>query len=90
MSHLFSSSHVTGDYRGVSCRTCNINMKLSRNINFYAHNASKFDSHLLVKNIDVFDSWSAIPRNKETFTTLKATKKGVTADENVHITFKDR
>ena len=43
--------HIAGKYRGAALWSCNINLKLSKNIAVIFHNVRGYDSHLIIKEI---------------------------------------
>ena len=47
--------HVTGSYRGASCNTCNLGMKLTKTIPVIFHNLKGYDSHLLLPELGKFN-----------------------------------
>ena len=46
---------MTGKYRGAVHCSCNINLKLTKNIPVIFHNLRGYDSHSLIKEINKFD-----------------------------------
>ena len=47
-----NSCHITEKFRGSAHWSCNINLKLTKNVPAIFHN---YDSHLIIKVIDKFD-----------------------------------
>ena len=47
--------HITGKYRGAAHWSCNINLKLFKNIPVIFHNLKGYDSHLIIKEVSKFD-----------------------------------
>ena len=47
--------HMTGKYRGSAHRDCNINLKLNHKIPVVFHNLKKYDSHLIMQELDKFN-----------------------------------
>ena len=47
--------HITGKYRDAAHWSCNINLKLTKNIPVIFHNLRGYDSHLMIKEISQFD-----------------------------------
>ena len=47
--------HITGKYRGSAHWSCNVNLKLTKNVPVILHNLRGYDSHLIIKEIDTFD-----------------------------------
>ena len=63
--------HITGKYRGAAHWSCNINLKLSRNIPVIFHNLRGYHSHLLIKEISKFDlKVRVIPNGLEKYMTF--------------------
>ena len=48
-------SHVTGKFRGVAHRNCNVNFQLTKKIPLIFHNLRSYDSHLIFNELDKFD-----------------------------------
>ena len=44
-------NHLTGDYRGAACNTCNLAMKLPRHLVIMFHNLKGYDGHFIVRSI---------------------------------------
>ena len=60
--------HVTAKYRGSSHWSCNINLKLTKNVPVTFHNLKGYDSDLLMQKIDKFDvKMSFIPNRLEKY-----------------------
>ena len=58
--------HITGKYRGAAHWSCNINLKLSKKIPVIFHNLRGYGSHLITKEIGIFDvKVSVIPNGLE-------------------------
>ena len=68
--------HITGEYRGPLCSSCNFRLKLKRNVlPVIFHNLKNYDVHLLIKNgLGKMQGWqfSVIAQSSEKFMTLKA------------------
>ena len=47
--------HITGKYRGAAHDSCNINLKISKNVPVIFHNLKGYDSHLIFKELGKFD-----------------------------------
>ena len=47
--------HNTGKYRGCAHRHCNINLRLNHKIPAVFHNLKKYDSHLVMQELDKFN-----------------------------------
>lgn len=43
--------HLTGEYRGPACNSCNINYKLPKFIPVVLHNLQKYDSHMIIPEL---------------------------------------
>ena len=62
------SGHITGKYRGAAHWSCNINLKLTKNIFVIFHNIRGYDRHLIIKEISKFDvKVSVIPNGLEKY-----------------------
>ena len=60
--------HITGKYRGAAHWSCNINLKVSKNVPVIFHNLKGYDSHLIFKELNKFDcSVSVIPNGLEKY-----------------------
>ena len=60
--------HITGKYRGAAHWSCNINLKLSKEIPVTFHNLRGYDTHLKIKEIGKFDvKVSVIPNGLEKY-----------------------
>ena len=47
--------HISGKYRGSSHWSCNINLKISKNVPVIFHKLRGYDSHLIFKELNKFD-----------------------------------
>ena len=47
--------NITGNYRGFVHWSCNINLKLIKNVSIIFHNLKGYDSHLIMQEIGKFD-----------------------------------
>ena len=57
---------ITGKYRGATHWSCNINLKLTKQIPVIFHNLRGYDNHLIIKEISKFDvKVSVIPNGLE-------------------------
>ena len=58
--------HITGKYRVATHWSSNVNLKLSKKVPVIFHNLRGYDSHLIIKEISIFDvKISAIPNGLE-------------------------
>ena len=48
--------HVTGKYRGSAHWSCNVNVKLTKEVPVIFHHLKSYDSHLIMQEIDKFDA----------------------------------
>ena len=55
--------HHTGEFRSALCNFCNLQKKNLLFINLYCHNMSGFDSHLLIKALDMESTQFSILSN---------------------------
>ena len=66
--------HVTGRYRGVAHRDCNLNFQLSKNIPVVFHNLRGYDGHIIMQNIGQFANEEyqieVIPNSMEKYMTF--------------------
>ena len=64
--------HHSGKYRSALCNFCNLQKKNLLFINLYCHNMTGFDSHLLIKALDMESAqFSILPKNMEQIITMK-------------------
>ena len=64
--------HHTGEFRSALCNFCNLQKKNLLFINLYCHNMSGFDSHLLIKALDMESAqFSILSKNMEQIITMK-------------------
>ena len=64
--------HHTGEYRSALCNFCNLQKKNLLFINLYCHNMTGFDSHLLIKALDMESAqFSILSKNMEQIITMK-------------------
>ena len=60
--------HITGKYRGAAHWSCNINLKISKNVSVIFHNLKGYDSHLIFEELNKFDyRVSVIPNGLEKY-----------------------
>ena len=46
--------HVTGTFRAAAHESCNLNLKLTKNVSVISHNLRGYDSHLIFNKLDKF------------------------------------
>ena len=67
--------HLSGKFRGTLCNFCNLQKKSLRFIPLYAHNFSGFDSHLIMRSLDMDENdFSTLSRNSEKIITMSLGK----------------
>ena len=67
--------HHTGEYRSALCNFCNLQKKNLLFINLYCHNMAGFDSHLLIKALDMESAqFNILPKNMEQIITMRVGK----------------
>ena len=47
--------HITGKFRGVGHKSCNLDFKLAKKVPVIFHNLRGYDSHLIFNEFDKFD-----------------------------------
>ena len=63
--------HFSGKFRGTLCNFCNLQKKKLRFIPLYCHNFSGFDSHLILRSLDIDqDKFETLSRNSEKIITM--------------------
>ena len=68
--------HITGKYRGSAHRDCNINVKLNHKIPVVFHNLKNHDSHLIMQELDKFNSKvNVIPNGLEKYMSFSINNK---------------
>ena len=68
--------HITGKYRGSAHRDCNINVKLNHKIPVVFHNLKNHDSHLIMQELDKFNSKVNVkPNGLEKYTSFSINNK---------------
>ena len=73
--------HITGKYRGAAHDSCNINLKISKNVPVIFHNLKGYDSHLIFKELSKFDiKISVIPNGLEKYMVFTLNKNIVFID----------
>ena len=73
--------HITGKYRGAAHDSCNINLKISKNVPVIFHNLKGYDSHLIFKELSKFDiKISVIPNGLEKYIVFTLNKNIVFID----------
>ena len=90
--------HYTGRYRGAAHNKCNLKYSKPNNISVFFHNLSGYDSHLIIKKLNVTEGYiDCIPNNEERYISFSKTiktgeyinKKGETKNKYFKIIFKD-
>ena len=90
--------HYTGRYRGAAHNKCNLKYSKPNNISVFFHNLSGYDSHLIIKKLNVTEGYiDCIPNNKERYISFSKTiktgeyknKNGETKNKYFKIIFKD-
>ena len=62
--------HITGKYRGAAHWSCNVTLKLTKNVFILFHNLKAYGSHLIMNVINEFDvNVSVIHNGLEKFMT---------------------
>ena len=63
--------HLSGTFRGTLCNNCNLQKKNLRFIPLYCHNFSGFDSHLILRSLDIDQNrFKTLSRNTEKIITM--------------------
>ena len=63
--------HISGKYRESTHWSCNINLKISKNVPVIFHNLKGYDSHLIFKELSKFNcKISVIPNGLENYTSF--------------------
>ncbi len=75
--------HLTGKYRGASCNSCNLRMRVPKFIPVLFHNLEGYDSHLFVKSLgyNTNENIRCIPKTDEKYISLS---KGAPVGE-IHV-----
>jgi len=66
--------HLTGQYLGASCQSCNLKRTFQRHVPIFLHNGSKFDFHFIVRALakkQQIDTIKVLPHNTEHFRTIQ-------------------
>ena len=67
--------HFSGKFRGTLCQFCNLQKKNLRFIPLYCHNFSGFDSHLILRSLDIDQGrFETLSRNTEKIITMSLGK----------------
>ena len=67
--------HFSGKFRGTLCNNCNLQKKCLRFIPLYCHNFSGFDSHLILRSLDIDQGrFETLSRNTEKIITMSLGK----------------
>ena len=66
--------HFTGNFRGYAHKDCNLNFKTPDFIPIFAHNSSRYDSHLFIKELCNYPGVTVkfLPSNEETTISFSA------------------
>jgi hypothetical protein len=66
---VYDHNHLTGNYRGPSHASCNLNFQTKIELPVFIHNLKNFDSNLILKSLtnEDFRSCEIIPQNFEKF-----------------------
>ena len=73
--------HITGKFRGAAHESCNLNLKLTKNVPVIFHNLKNCDSHLIFNELDKFDvKIKVIPNGLEKYTAFFLNKNLVLID----------
>lgn len=67
---IHEHDHYTGLWRGTSCQKCNTKYWFLREVSLFAHDLSKYDSHLFIKELasrKCDRNMEVIPSNDETY-----------------------
>ena len=73
--------HITGKYRSAAHRSCNINLKVSKKLVVIFHNLKGYDSYLIIKELNKFNSsLSVIPNGLEKYMSLSLGKNMIFID----------
>ena len=68
----------TGKYRGETCSICNLKLKVPNEIQVLFHNSSKYNFHLIIKELAIDCQFDCIAENSEKYKTFPiAIKKEV-------------
>ena len=68
-------NHHTGEFRAALCNFCNLQKKTLLFIPLYCHNLSGFDSHLIIKAMELAKSdFSILPKNEEQIITMRLSR----------------
>lgn len=71
---IIEHCHLTGKYRGAAHNVCNKNFFVPRTVPVFLHNFSKYDCHLLIRELHRFESndsnMEVIPNTNETYTAV--------------------
>ena len=73
--------HITGKYRGVAHWSCNVNLKMSKNVPVIFHNLRGYDSRLIIKEMGKFDvKGSVVPNGLEKYMAFTINRNLVFSD----------
>ena len=63
--------HITGKFRGAAHESCNLNLKLTKNVPVIFHNLKNYDSYLIFNELDRFNvKIKVIPSRLENYMTF--------------------
>ncbi|CAG7725429.1 unnamed protein product [Allacma fusca] len=84
----YHHSHDGGHYISSLCQVCNLKIRYKNELTLVAHNASKFDFHLLLKHLDSplfgLKDIKVISKSKETFIQIQITAQSMyIPDQNI-------
>ena len=73
--------HITGNYRGSTHWSCNINLKITKKVPVIFHNLRGYDSHLIFEELSKFNCRvSVIPNGLEKYMSFSLNKNIVFID----------
>ena len=80
--------HITGKYRRVAHYSCNINLKITKNVSVIFHNLKGYDSYLIFKELSKFNvKISVIPNGLEKYMAFTLNKNLVFIDSMLFMNF---
>lgn len=79
--HVIDHCHLTGNYRGLAHRGCNLNYQQSCKLPVIIHNFRNYDSHLIIRGFGKFGKdFFVIPTNSEKYLSVTIDDKIVFLD----------